>query len=151
MTAGRTSVSSGSPYEPRFGFSRAVKTGRVIAIAGTAPLDADGRTTGTGDVEVQARRCFQIIESALKQLGASLSDITRSFYAGLEWEPVRGVVFLGGINWRQVHDYPAEFVPGPTELPLGTSIPSGERFEHGWFFGLSFRLGFVGTRTVSLL
>jgi len=103
MTAGRTSVSSGSPYEPRFGFSRAVKTGRVIAIAGTAPLDADGRTTGTGDVEVQARRCFQIIESALKQLGASLSDITRTrvlLTRVEDWQKVAAVhgEFFGGIR-----------------------------------------------------
>ena len=54
----RRSVSTGSPYEPIIGLSRAVRIGNTIAVAGTAPLDANGKTVGKGDVAAQTRRCF---------------------------------------------------------------------------------------------
>ncbi len=103
MVTGRTCVSSGSPYEPVFGFSRAVRKGSAIAISGTAPLGPDGKTAGAGDIEIQARRCIEIIESVLKQLGASLSDVirTRILLTRIEdWQKaasVHGEVF-GGIR-----------------------------------------------------
>jgi len=76
----RQHVSTGSPYEPRLGISRAVtvRPGRVIAVAGTAPLGPDGRTVAKGDPAAQARRCLEIIRNALEQLGASLADVTRT-------------------------------------------------------------------------
>jgi len=76
----RQHVSTGSPYEPRLGISRAVavRAGRVIAVAGTAPLDPDGQTVAKGDPAAQARRCLEIIRSALEQLGASLTQVTRT-------------------------------------------------------------------------
>jgi enamine deaminase RidA (YjgF/YER057c/UK114 family) len=74
----RQHVSSGSPYEPRLGISRAVRSGRIIAVAGTAPLGPDGKTVGKGDPAAQARRCLEIVRNALEQLGASLSDVTRT-------------------------------------------------------------------------
>ncbi len=75
---GRQLASSGSPYEPRLGISRAVRSGRIIAIAGTAPIGTDGKTVGKGDAAAQARRCIEILRNALEQLGASLSDVTRT-------------------------------------------------------------------------
>jgi enamine deaminase RidA (YjgF/YER057c/UK114 family) len=75
---GRQRVSSGSPYEPRIGISRGVRAGRHIAIAGTAPIGPDRRTVGVGDAAAQARRCFEIVKAALEQLGATLSDVTRT-------------------------------------------------------------------------
>jgi enamine deaminase RidA (YjgF/YER057c/UK114 family) len=54
----RQRISSGSPYEPRLGISRAVRAGRVIAVAGTAPIGPDGKTVGEGDVV--ARRDIDI-------------------------------------------------------------------------------------------
>jgi len=60
-------ISSGSPYEPIVGISRAVRVGREVAISGTAPLGADGKTVGVGDPTIQARRCMQIIQNALEQ------------------------------------------------------------------------------------
>jgi enamine deaminase RidA (YjgF/YER057c/UK114 family) len=75
---GRQRVSSGSPYEPRLGISRGVRAGRVIAIAGTAPLGPDRKTVAVGDAAAQARRCFEIVQTALEQLGASLNDVTRT-------------------------------------------------------------------------
>ena len=71
-------ISSGSPYEPRLGISRAVRSGRIIAVAGTAPIGPDGKTVGKGDPAVQARRCIEIIRNALEQAGASLSDVIRT-------------------------------------------------------------------------
>ena len=71
-------ISSGSPYEPRLGISRAVRSGRIIAVAGTAPIGPDGKTASQGDAAAQARRCIEIIASALEQAGASLSDVIRT-------------------------------------------------------------------------
>ena len=59
----RTRVSSGSPYEPRVGISRAVRAGSIVTVAGTAPLGPDGRTVGRGDPTAQARRCLEICEA----------------------------------------------------------------------------------------
>jgi enamine deaminase RidA (YjgF/YER057c/UK114 family) len=84
-------ISSGSPYEPRLGISRAVRSGRIIAVAGTAPIGPDGKTVGKGDAAAQARRCIEIIANALEQAGASLSDVirTRILLTDIEdWERV---------------------------------------------------------------
>jgi len=74
----RRCVSTGSPYEPIIGISRAVRIGPLICISGTAPLGSDGRTVGIGDPAVQARRCFEISRLALEELGASLADVIRT-------------------------------------------------------------------------
>lgn len=84
-------VSSGSPYEPRVGISRAVRAGPLIAVSGTAPLGPDGKTVGVGDPAAQARRCLQIIQRALESAGASLADVvrTRTLLTRIEdWESV---------------------------------------------------------------
>jgi enamine deaminase RidA (YjgF/YER057c/UK114 family) len=96
-------VSSGSPYEPRLGISRAVRSGRIIAVAGTAPIGPDGKTIGKGDPAAQARRCIEIIRNALEQSGASLSDVirTRILLTRIEdWESVGQVhgEFFGEIR-----------------------------------------------------
>src|SRR5512142_1592285 len=90
MNGKRQLVSSGSPYEPIIGISRAVKLGNVIAVSGTAPLK-DGKTVGAGDPAAQTRRCLEIIADALRQAGADLSDVvrTRIFLTHMEdWETV---------------------------------------------------------------
>ncbi|MEU6434486.1 RidA family protein [Streptomyces albidoflavus] len=74
----RIRVSSGSPLEPRIGFSRAVRVGAHVAVAGTAPIGDDGSTVGPGDVHAQTVRCFDIAERALAEAGASLADVTRT-------------------------------------------------------------------------
>ena len=87
----RQLVSSGSPYEPRLGISRAVRSGHFIAVAGTAPIGPDGKTVGKGDPAIQARRCIEIIQNALGQAGANLSDVirTRILLTRIEdWESV---------------------------------------------------------------
>ncbi len=99
----RQHISSGSPYEPRLGISRAVRTGSLIAVAGTAPIGPDGKTVGKGDPTAQARRCIEIIRNALEQAGASLSNVirTRILLTRIEdWERV-GLVhgeFFGSIR-----------------------------------------------------
>ena len=67
MNERRTSVSSGSPFEPQLGFCRAVREGNIIAISGTAPLSSEGRTVGIGDAAAQARRCLEIVADALER------------------------------------------------------------------------------------
>lgn len=74
----RHSASSGSPLEPEIGFSRAVRVGSHVAVAGTAPMGPDGRTVGERDVAAQTRRCLEISEQALSAVGASLSDVVRT-------------------------------------------------------------------------
>lgn len=74
----RETVSTGSPYEPVVGISRAVRIGNVIAVSGTAPLGPDGKTVGKGDPAAQARRCLEICQQALEQLGAGLEDVIRT-------------------------------------------------------------------------
>jgi enamine deaminase RidA (YjgF/YER057c/UK114 family) len=74
----RKHVSSGSPYEPKVGISRAVRVGPIISVAGTAPLGPDGRTVGHGDAGAQARRCLEIIGAALAGAGASMSQVVRT-------------------------------------------------------------------------
>jgi enamine deaminase RidA (YjgF/YER057c/UK114 family) len=74
----RKIVSSGSPLEPQIGFSRAVRIGNQVAVAGTAPIAAAGGTAGVGDVYAQTVRCLTIIAEALAGVGASLNDVTRT-------------------------------------------------------------------------
>lgn len=87
----RLNISSGSPFEPKIGFSRAVRVGSIIAVSGTAPLGSDGKTVCVGDAAGQTRRCLEVIEAALEKAGASMSDVvrTRTFLTRIEdWEAV---------------------------------------------------------------
>ena len=90
----RARISSGSPYEPRIGLSRAVRAGRYLAIAGTAAIGSDGRTVGAGDPAAQARRCLEIVKEALEHAGGSLKHVvrTRLLLTRIEdWELVAAV------------------------------------------------------------
>lgn len=78
MNTKRITVSSGSPYEPEIGFSRAVRKGNYVAIAGTAPIGHDGKPVAPGDPEAQTRRCLEIVMAALKNTGATLDDVVRT-------------------------------------------------------------------------
>lgn len=90
----RQRVSTGSPFEPIVGISRAIRAGNIIAVTGTAPLGPDGKTVGVGDPAAQARRSLDIIRAALEQLGAGLEDVyrTRTLLTRIEdWEAVARV------------------------------------------------------------
>lgn len=74
----RTLIESGSPLEPRIGFSRAVRVGGHVAVSGTAPIGDDGATVGAGDVYAQTVRCLDILERALTEAGADLGAVIRT-------------------------------------------------------------------------
>jgi enamine deaminase RidA (YjgF/YER057c/UK114 family) len=99
----RRLISSGSPYEPRVGISRAVRVGSIIAVSGTAPLGPEGRTVGKDDPSAQARRCLEIISEALQKAGASLEHVvrTRTLLTRIDdWQAVASVhgEFFGAIR-----------------------------------------------------
>lgn len=73
----RQLVSSGSPYEPVFGYSRAVRVGQHVSVAGTAPIMADGGEPPS-DAYGQTRRCLEIILAALAEAGAAADDVIRT-------------------------------------------------------------------------
>ncbi len=72
----RRRISSGSPFEPSIGFSRALRVGDRVVVSGTGPVLPGGGCPG--DAGAQARRCFEIIEGALAEAGAALSDVVRT-------------------------------------------------------------------------
>jgi enamine deaminase RidA (YjgF/YER057c/UK114 family) len=72
----RQRISSGSPFEPVIGYSRAVRVGDRVLVSGTGPFWPDG--TCDPDPEVQAARCLEIIDVALHEAGGSLSDVVRT-------------------------------------------------------------------------
>lgn len=68
---------SASPFESRYGFSRAVRHGPWVAVAGTAPIEADGTST-PGDAAAQAERCFRLARESLEALGARAGEVLRT-------------------------------------------------------------------------
>ena len=74
----RRHISSGSPYEPKIGFSRAVRAGDAVYVSGTVAWREDGRLIVEGDVYAQAKQAIANIEKALIEAGASLSDVVRT-------------------------------------------------------------------------
>jgi enamine deaminase RidA (YjgF/YER057c/UK114 family) len=69
---------SGSPYENEYGFSRVMRVGNTILVAGTAPIAADGSTASPGDPAGQAHRCFEVIKKSLEEAGAIMDEVVRT-------------------------------------------------------------------------
>jgi enamine deaminase RidA (YjgF/YER057c/UK114 family) len=82
----RRRVSSGSPFEPTIGFSRAIRVGDRVLVSGTGPVGADDAEPST-----QMRRCIEIVADALNDLGATLDDVVRTriyLTDAKDWEAV---------------------------------------------------------------
>ena len=101
----RQLVASGSPFEREIGFSRAVRVGNIVEVAGTAPVGADA----PGDVYTQTKRCLAIIEQALREAGAEPRHVTRT-----------RVMLTDMSRWREIYNLnrsvigrdPNRIVPG---------------------------------------
>lgn len=117
--ADRKMVSTGSPYEPIIGISRAVRIGNIIAVSGTAPLGPDSKTVGAGDPAAQARRCFEISRLALEQLGATLGDVIRTRILLARIEDWRAVAEVHGEFFREVR-------------PVNTIMQVGRFIDPDW-------------------
>jgi enamine deaminase RidA (YjgF/YER057c/UK114 family) len=87
----RKNISSGSKWEPVAGYSRAVRVGPIVAVAGTTSTAPDGAVIGVGDAYLQAKTIFSKIEKALGEAGAGMEDVvrTRMFVTDIsKWEDV---------------------------------------------------------------
>lgn len=134
--SGRQRISSGSPYEQPIGFSRAVRVGDRVVVAGTAPVWPDGNVDP--DVERQTERCLEIMIAALGEAGASAADVirTRTYLVdAADWEasgrahgrvfadirPASTMVVVAGLldeRWR---------VEMEAEAMIGSGGPASER------------------------
>lgn len=91
MNDKHTRIKSGAPWEPVMGYCRAVRAGRIVAVSGTAAIDADGKLVGKGDMYEQSRQCIRVISKALETAGCTLEDVvrTRTYVTDIDqWEAV---------------------------------------------------------------
>ena len=115
----RSKAHSGSPFEQQFGFCRAIRDGNRILVAGTAPLGEDGKTVAPGNAAVQARRCFEIIQKAIEELGGTLDEV------------VRTRMFLTDISdWQAVGDVHGDFFS--ETQPVSTMVEVSGLIDPDW-------------------
>ena len=101
----RRSVQTGAPWEEIAGYARAVRVGNVIHVSGTTAQGPDGKLVGPGDPGAQTRRCLEIIERAIRELGGELRR--------------QGVALSGDAGAGDVVDEPARSLGGPPDPLAG--------------------------------
>ena len=90
----RSNYSSGAPWESIAGYSRAVRVGNIIEVAGTTAVDTEGQVVGAGDISKQTDYIFNKIRNALNDAGSKMSDVirTRMYLTDInDWETVARV------------------------------------------------------------
>lgn len=90
----RSNYSSGTPWESIAGYSRAVRVGNIIEVAGTTAVDTEGQVVGAGDISKQTDYIFNKIRNALNHAGSKMSDVirTRMYLTDInDWEAVARV------------------------------------------------------------
>jgi len=98
--AGRTCASSGSPWEPVFGYSRAVRSGAFIAVSGTVGLNADRSYPPT--LAEQTRRALEIVRGAIEALGGTLEHVVRTRMFVLDIDESRDATAVHGEFFREI-------------------------------------------------
>jgi enamine deaminase RidA (YjgF/YER057c/UK114 family) len=93
-------IESGSPFEGSIGFSRAVRVGRRVVVSGTAPVWPDGSCDP--DPATQARRCLEIIGTALSEAGSGISDVVRTRTFIVDREDAEAIGDIHGEVFRDV-------------------------------------------------
>lgn len=115
----RQLVSSGSPLEPEIGFSRAVRVGPLLAVAGTAPIGPDGRALHPGNVYEQTKACFVIAQRAIEEAGGCMKDAVRT-----------RVMLLDIDRWREAAQAHGEFFG--EARPACTFVGVGRFIDPEW-------------------
>lgn len=115
----RRRASSGSPLEPEIGFSRAIRAGAHVFVAGTAPIGADGTTVGPADLVAQTRRCLEISAEALVSVGAALEDVVRT-----------RVMLTDITRWREAAEVHGEYFAGIG--PAATFVEVSRFIDPDW-------------------
>ena len=100
--ADRQRISSGSPWEPIVGYSRAVRVGNMVFVAGTTATDESGQVVHAADVREQTRYALQKIARALAEAGASLSDVVRTRIYVTDIERWKGVAEAHGELFAEI-------------------------------------------------
>ena len=94
ILSARSNYSSGAPWESIAGYSRAVRVGNIIEVAGTTAVDTEGQVVGAGDISKQTDYIFNKIRNALNDAGSKMSDVirTRMYLTDInDWETVARV------------------------------------------------------------